>query len=108
MSDIDVTPDTLRQYGDIMTQVASSVAAAGAVDQATTVAATVSVFGLIGQEFLAAFAFAQANHFASFGTLVQSYSGTSAVAYTSAKAYEDNENNSAKAFPGRPLVAAGK
>jgi hypothetical protein len=62
------------------------------------VAATVPVFGLIGQDFLAAFAYAQANHFASLGTLVQSYSGTSAVSAASAKAYEDNERASASAF----------
>ena len=98
MSDIVVEPDTYRRYGEVTGQAAGVVAAAGAVDQAATIAAAVPVFGLIGQEFLASFAYAQANHFASVATLVQSYSGTSDIAYASANAYEGNENASASNF----------
>ena len=98
MSTLRVEPNTFRQYGDIAAGMATTVAAAGAVDQAASVAAAVPVFGLIGQEFLASFAYAQANHFTAVGQLANVFAGTSAAAHTAAATYTRSEQDSAAGF----------
>lgn len=98
MSEIVVTPDTFRQYGDIAGRMATTTAVAGSVDQAATVAAVVPVFGLIGQDFLATFAQSQANHLTGVMQLANVYDQTSKAAYHSANAYEGAEGQSSSGF----------
>lgn len=98
MTDVLVDPNTFRQYGDISAGMASTVAAAGAVDQAASVAAAVPVFGLIGQDFLVSFAYAQANHFQSVNQLAALFGSTATAAHGAATDYEQTEQRSAAAF----------
>jgi hypothetical protein len=98
MSEIVVAPDTFRQYGDITGQMATTTAVAGSVDQAAIVAAVVPAFGLIGQDFLTAFAYSQANHLAGVLQLANVHEQTSQTAYNSAKAYDGVEGDSCGGF----------
>jgi hypothetical protein len=102
---INVRPQTFRQYGDISAGMATTVAAAGAVDQAASVTAAVPIFGLIGQEFLAGFAYAQANHFAAVADLVDNYATTAAAAHGSAALYEQHEQRSVDTFGATTMIA---
>ncbi|MFC9437146.1 type VII secretion target [Nocardia sp. NPDC057030] len=98
MNVVNVQPQTFRQYGDLAEGTAAAVAVAGAVDQAAVIASVAPVFGLIGQEFLASFAFAQANHFVAVGDLVQIFAGTAETSRAAAQSYEQAERNSAESF----------
>ncbi|WP_327101009.1 hypothetical protein OIE68_20810 [Nocardia vinacea] len=59
MSELVATPHAIRAYGDAAVAMATTVATAAAFDQVATVAAAAPVFGLIGQDFLMAYAYAQ-------------------------------------------------
>lgn len=98
MNDLTAAPDAIRQYGDATAAMAAETLAAGSVDQALTVAAAVPVFGLIGQDFLATFAVAQANHLASVGELAAVHAATAVAAHQSADAYDDHEQRTSGAF----------
>lgn len=104
MNNIHVVPDAVRLYGSESAAMAAGVAAAGAVDQAATVAFAAPVFGLIGQEFLAAFAYAQANHLSSVAELAAVHAGTALTAHQAAASYEladaGNATNIGAVFPG--------
>ncbi|MBU3065195.1 hypothetical protein KO481_27170 [Nocardia sp. NEAU-G5] len=95
---LQVEPNTFRQYGDIAAGTATAVAAVGAVDQAASIAAAVPVFGLIGQEFLTSFAYAQANHFTAVNQLATVFATTATAAHTAAGAYEQAERCSMAGF----------
>ncbi|MBF6133822.1 hypothetical protein IU501_12520 [Nocardia otitidiscaviarum] len=88
MSNLIATPDAIRGYGDASAAMAGAVLGAASTDQAATIAAIVPVFGLIGQDFLAAFAYAQANHFSSAAELAAVHAGTAVAAYEAAGTYE--------------------
>ncbi|MBJ8338587.1 hypothetical protein JGU71_06800 [Antrihabitans sp. YC3-6] len=88
MSDVAAVPDAIRAYGDVSAGMAAAVVTAGTIDTTATVAAMVPVFGLIGQDFLAAFAVAQGNHIFSIGQLAAVHAGTAAAAITGAAEYE--------------------
>ncbi|MFI1240362.1 type VII secretion target [Nocardia salmonicida] len=88
MSHFEVVPEALRAYGSESAAMAAGVASTAAVDQAVTVAAVVPVFGLIGQEFLASYAFAQANHLQSVAELAAVHAGTALTAVQGAATYE--------------------
>ena len=94
MSDLTVVPDAIRGYGDVCATMATGVATAGSVDQAATIAAVVPVFGLIGQDFLAAFAYAQGNHLFSVGQLAAVHAASSANSFASAATYEATDGAS--------------
>ncbi|MFI6172419.1 type VII secretion target [Nocardia sp. NPDC051052] len=98
MNVLHVQPETFRHYGDISAAMAATVALVGAADQAAGVAAVVPVFGLIGQEFLASFAYAQANHLGSVTELAEIFSTTAANSHTAAAAYEQADQHSADTF----------
>ncbi|WP_227998548.1 hypothetical protein [Nocardia australiensis] len=98
MSDVVAAPDAIRQYGAASAAMATGVATAGTVDQAATVAAAVPVFGLIGQDFLMSFAFAQGNHIASVLELAGVHAGTALTAHEGAAAYEAIEAASITEF----------
>ncbi|MFE6923285.1 type VII secretion target [Nocardia sp. NPDC057663] len=88
MNHVAVVPDAVRAYAGASATMAAGVAQAGAVDQAATVAAVVPVFGLIGQEFLLSFAYAQANHLTSVAELAAVHAGTALTAAQAASTYE--------------------
>jgi|GEM_PF-1764760 len=102
---LDVRPGSFRQYGDISQAIATTVGTAGAIDQAASIAAAVPVFGLIGQEFLASFAYAQANQFAAVADLADNYTTTATAAHASAAFYEQHEQHSADTFAATTRVA---
>jgi hypothetical protein len=95
MDRLAATPDAIRGYGDTAAAMATTVASLGNVDQVATVGAAVPVFGLIGQDFLAAFAYAQANHISSVNELAAVHAGTALTAYESANHYQNTDDSSA-------------
>ncbi|MEV6391264.1 type VII secretion target [Nocardia xishanensis] len=101
MNVVNVQPQAFREYAEISDGMAAAVAVAGAVDQAAVVSAAVPVFGLIGQEFLLSFAYAQANHFTAVGELVANYAGTAHTARAAAQSYELTDQTSAGSFVSR-------
>ncbi len=98
MSHIEVVPDALRVYGSESAAMAAGVGAIAAADQAATVAAVVPVFGLIGQEFLVSYAFAQANHLSSVAQLAAVHAGTAVTAHQAAATYEGTDTASGAAI----------
>ncbi|MEU2090938.1 type VII secretion target [Nocardia beijingensis] len=98
MNVLNVQPQTFRRYGEISDGMAATAAAAGVVDQAAVIAAAVPVFGLIGQEFLTSFAYAQANHFTALAQLVDILTTTADTARGAAASYELTEQHSAAEF----------
>ncbi|MFI6997702.1 type VII secretion target [Nocardia sp. NPDC050175] len=98
MNHIEVVPDAVRAYGSASAVMAAGVASAGAVDQAATIGTVVPVFGLIGQEFLASFAFAQANHLSSVAELAAVHAGTALTAHQAASTYESADGESSTAI----------
>ncbi|MEV0356831.1 hypothetical protein AB0H71_12285 [Nocardia sp. NPDC050697] len=95
---VAAVPEAIHAYGVASAAMAQGVAAAGSVDQAATVAATVPVFGLIGQDFLLAFAVAQANHLSSVLELAAVHAATALTAHEGAAAYETGEATSVGAL----------
>ncbi|MEU6833571.1 type VII secretion target [Nocardia beijingensis] len=98
MNVLNVQPQTFRRYGEISDGMAATVAVAGAVDQAAVIAAIAPTFGLIGQEFLTSFAYAQANHFAALTKLVEILTTTADTARVAAASYELTEQHSVASF----------
>ncbi|WP_167485168.1 type VII secretion target [Nocardia terpenica] len=97
---IEANPAAIAGYGTAAAGMATQVATAAGADQAASIAAAVPVFGLIGQEFLASFAFAQANHLLSAAQIAAVHAGTSVTAFEAAGAYEGNEAASAASLLG--------
>lgn len=91
MSLISVTSEAIRGYGDASATMAADIVVAGATNQAATLAAAVPVFGLIGQDFLAAFAVAQANNLSSVAELAYVHGMTAVAAHESAALYDTTE-----------------
>ncbi|PXX61703.1 excreted virulence factor EspC (type VII ESX diderm) [Nocardia tenerifensis] len=98
MNVVNVQPQTFRHYADISEGMAAAVAVAGAIDQAAVISAAVPVFGLIGQEFLLSFAYAQANHCTALGELVANYAATAHTARVAAQSYELTDRTNAESF----------
>jgi hypothetical protein len=98
MSELFAVPDAICSYGDSEAVAAFEVAAAGAMNQAAVIAAAVPVFGLIGQDFLAAFAVAQANNMLSVNEIAGVHAATAVTAHQSAGAYEATEHHSGTDF----------
>ncbi|MFE3542332.1 type VII secretion target [Nocardia sp. NPDC059177] len=88
MNTVAVVPEAIRAYAGASATMAAGVAQAGAVNQAATVAAAAPVFGLIGQEFLLSFVYAQANHLSSVAQLAAVHAGTALTAAQAATTYE--------------------
>ncbi|WP_194817361.1 type VII secretion target [Nocardia sp. XZ_19_385] len=81
-------PEAIRAYADTCAGMAASVATAGSVNQAATMAAAIPVFGLIGQDFLASFAVAQANHLTSVAELAYVHGMTAVTCQQAATEYQ--------------------
>lgn len=95
---MQVSPAALRTYGAAAEGISTTLAASGAFDLAGNVAAMTPVFGLVGQDFLAAFAVAQANHAKAYGDVASAFGGRAQLARHSADAYEDIDNKHADAL----------
>lgn len=98
MSELVATPDAIRAFGGAAATMAAGVATAGAFDQVATVAAAAPVFGLIGQDFLVAFAGAQSNHASSVFELAGVHAATAVALQQDAAAYEAAEATSSTEF----------
>lgn len=79
MNDVTLIPAAVEAFGATSASLATAVGAAGTIDAAATAAAMIPVFGVIGQEFLAAFIAAQANHLLSVGGLAAVHAGMAAT-----------------------------
>lgn len=88
MNYVHVAPEAVRSYGSESAAMAAGIATTAAIDQAATVGFAVPAFGLIGQEFLVAFAYAQANHLSSVAELAGVHAGTALTAFEAAASYE--------------------
>ena len=80
MNHVTVTPEVLEGFAATNAAIGTAVAAAGSVNAAANTAVMIPVFGLIGQEFLAAFIAAQANHLFAVGNLSAVHAATAASA----------------------------
>lgn len=96
MADLVATPEAIEQYGHISAELAAQTLAVGTVDQLAVVAASVPVFGLIGQDFLASYAGAQAAHLTSVAEIAAVHAGTALTAFESAAHYAGTDLDSAE------------
>ncbi|MFW0789003.1 type VII secretion target [Gordonia sp. CPCC 205333] len=87
MDTLTISPEALQGYATATASTAALVASAGAVNAAANTTAMIGVFGLIGQEFLAEFIGAQANHLFSIGSLAAVHAGTAATALAGSTDY---------------------
>lgn len=78
--------------------IATQVAGTAAADVGTALAQAVPTFGLIGQQFLAAFAVAQGNFLMSSAEIAAVHADTATTAYAAVGAYGSNEVTSAASF----------
>ncbi|MGV9827056.1 type VII secretion target [Gordonia sp. NPDC003429] len=82
MDDVTVSPEVLEGFAATNAAIGTAVAAAGGINAAANTAVMIPVFGLIGQEFLASFITAQANHLFSVGSLAAVHASTAAASLT--------------------------
>ncbi|MFI5717455.1 hypothetical protein [Nocardia sp. NPDC051750] len=94
MTDLVAESHAVRVFGDASASMAAETATAGAVNQAALIAAAIPVFGLIGQDFLAALAYAQANNLLSVNELAAVHAATALTSYEGAAAYDLTEDAS--------------
>lgn len=91
MNDLTVSPDALDGFAAATASTAALVASAGTVNAAANTTAMIGVFGLIGQEFLAEFIGAQANHLFAVGSLAAVHAGTATTAAAGAANYRSSD-----------------
>ncbi|MFD3705571.1 type VII secretion target [Nocardia sp. NPDC058658] len=84
---------TIAEFGSAHAGMASTVAAS-AFEQGALVAAVAPVFGLIGQDFLAAFSGAAGNHLTTLGEIAAVHAGTSVTAFEAAGLYTSTDQAS--------------
>ncbi|GAA1479961.1 hypothetical protein GCM10009624_04010 [Gordonia sinesedis] len=95
MNNVTVTPEVLEGFAATNAAIGTAVGAAGSINAAANTAVMIPVFGLIGQEFLAAFIGAQANHLFSVGNLAAVHASTAASAVAGLAQYEGSDAASA-------------
>ncbi|WP_018181005.1 type VII secretion target [Jongsikchunia kroppenstedtii] len=93
MNEVIAVPAAIEGFADAAAAMSVAVAGAGSVDAVAQVAQLAPVFGLIGQEYLAAYAAAQANHLLAVGQLAAVHAGTSAAAFASAARYRATDDS---------------
>ena len=76
---VHVVPAALEAFGSTSAALGATTAGAAAAEVAQAAAMT-AAFGLIGQEFLAAYAVAEANHLRAVGQVAAVHSATAAAA----------------------------
>jgi hypothetical protein len=95
MSDLSVDTDAVRAFATTNAGVAGDIAGAGNFDAVANVAALTPVFGLIGVDYLVAFAAAQVLQARDINELSGKYAELSNKVFTAAGAYDGNEGSSA-------------
>ncbi|MGW5386486.1 hypothetical protein [Nocardia sp. NPDC003963] len=90
--------DVIHGFGASCAQAANDVVAVAATDQAAVMAATIPVFGLIGQDFLMALAYTQANNLLSVAELAHVYGTMGMAAEDATAAHVLNEEIGVRAF----------
>ncbi|SIS15552.1 type VII secretion target [Williamsia sterculiae] len=103
MSEVTAVPAALETFGSAAAAMSATVASAGSINAAANTAVMAPVFGLIGQEFLAAFVQAQASHLFSVGQLAAVHAGTAASMFTTAQEFQSSDTAS-----GTVIKAAGE
>ncbi|MFI6870177.1 hypothetical protein [Nocardia sp. NPDC050406] len=89
---------SITAFGSTEAGTAAQIAGAAASDSAAALASAVPVFGLIGQDFLIAFAQAQANYLLSTAEIAAVHGQTAAAAFAGVAAYESTELAGAISF----------
>ncbi|WP_067819036.1 type VII secretion target [Nocardia inohanensis] len=84
----------IANYGTEHGTIAANVAGAAAADSVGAMAQAVPVFGLIGQDFLVAFALAQGNYLSSSAEIAAVHAKTAVSAYSAVGVYEGAETTS--------------
>jgi Excreted virulence factor EspC, type VII ESX diderm len=100
MSSVEVVPAGIRAFADTNAAVSTQLASAGGFDLAENIAAATPVFGLIGADFLAMFALAQAKHAGAVGDLSAAYGTSAATAQTTANNYERTDERHSTSLGG--------
>ncbi len=96
MSDtVKVDPAAVAAFGTQHTQIAAQVAGSAAADVAGSLASAVPTFGLIGQQFLLAFAGAQMTFLESSGEVAAVHGSIGAAALEGAASYSATEISNA-------------
>ena len=95
MTEMMAETDAIRRCAGTYATMTGDVMAAAGTNQAATVGAVVPVFGLIGQDFLAAFAGAQANNLLSTAELAAVYAMMALTGYQGATGYDLSDGSSA-------------
>jgi hypothetical protein len=103
MTGIEASLEEIRAYGVEAAAMAGDIAHAGSFDLAANMAAMTPVFGVVGAEFLAAFAAAQAEHAESYASLAAYFAGAATAAHGSADAYERVDSATAEALASASL-----
>lgn len=85
---VKVVPDGVRAFGNTALEAADHVARAGAVDLQANLSALSPALGLIGGDFLAAFAAAQSEHTRAVAHLSLAYASSGTAAHDTATGYE--------------------
>ena len=103
MSEITAVPAAIEAFGDTAALMSAAVASAGSINAAANIAQMVPVFGLIGQEFLLAFAGAQASQV----KLLQRAAKSSGVAHRRGGFWRDGMDRNKAGPRFRRIVSAG-
>lgn len=95
MIDLSVQTDAVAAFAATNAAVAGDIAAAGITDAAGNVAALTPVFGLIGADYLAMFAAAQALQAKDINDLSARFSELSDAAFTTSAQFEITDADNA-------------
>ncbi|KXT58715.1 hypothetical protein Y710_00230 [Gordonia sp. QH-12] len=95
MNETMVHPEAVQTFGATSAALGTATATAGAFDTAAVGAAMTAVFGLIGQEFAAAYSVAQANHLRGVGLLAAAHAATAAAVSAGIASFSDADGTGA-------------
>lgn len=100
MGEITAAPEAIRTFATTTAGVGTTIAGLSSVDAAANAAVAAGVFGPIGQEFLVAFAAAQASALATAQRIAAGHAAQAAAALAGAAAFEGADAGSAVAVRG--------
>ncbi|EOM75439.1 hypothetical protein DW322_10245 [Rhodococcus rhodnii] len=106
MTDLDVDTGAVADFSAAAAAVAGDLLGAAATAAAAGPALLGPVFGLVGGDFVAAFAAAHADHVCSIERLSAVFSGVSAAADASVSAYTGTDDATATALSGTAALSA--
>ncbi|MCU1643413.1 MAG: hypothetical protein JWN03_3688 [Nocardia sp.] len=90
--------EQIMGYGTTHAGIAAQVAGAAAADSISALASAVPMFGLIGQDFLLAFAGAQGNYMSSAAEIAAVHGETAISAFSAVGTYSGTDLASATTF----------